>query len=110
MSENLEAFSTFRDQLKGQQQHSNGDESFTGRVIYNFRRQSLQETLKINLRLTTFEYGQISIEDGDVLNTDIVHMEFNANFQEYSFSDEGFLIIKGKSGRIGNYEVKITQV
>jgi hypothetical protein len=110
MSENLEAFATFRNQLQGQNQHSNGDESFCGRLIYNFRGQSLQETLNITLKLTTFEYGQISIEDGDILNSEIVHMDFNPNFQDYSFSNEGFLIIRGRSGRIGNYEAKITQV
>lgn len=110
MSKNLIAFSTFRDQLSGQRQLSNGDETFTGRIIYNFNGQSLQETLKVTIRLTTSEYGQVSIDDGDILNSDIVHMDFNSNWQDYSFSNEGFLIIKGKSGKIGSYEVKITQV
>lgn len=111
MSKNLIAFSTFRDQLFGQRQLSNGDETFSGRVIYNFNGQSLQETLKVTIRLTTSEYGKISIEEGDILNSDIVHMEFNSNYQNYSFSDEVFLIIKGtNSPKIGNYEVKITQV
>ena len=72
--------------------------------------QSFQETLKVTIRLTTSEYGRISIEDGDILNSVIVHMEFNSNYQNYSFSDESFLIIKGNnSSKIGNYEVKITQ-
>lgn len=110
MSKDLIAFSTFRDQLSGQRQLSNGDEIFTGRIIYNFNRQSLQETLKVTIRLTTIGYGQVSIDDGDILNSDVVHMEFNSDFQDYSFSNEGFLIIKGKSGKIGSYEVKITQV
>jgi len=110
MSKNLIAFSTFRDQLSGQQQLSNGDETFTGRIIYNFNGQSLQETLAVTLRLTTNEYGRVSIDDGEILNSDIVHMEFNSDFQDYSLSDEGFLIIKGRSGKIGSYEVKITQV
>lgn len=110
MSENLMEFSTFRNQLSGQRQLSNGDETFTGHIIYNFNKQSLQETLEVTLRLTTIEYGRISIEDGDVLNSNIVHMEFNFNYQNYSFSDEGFLIIKGHSSKIGSYEVKITQV
>lgn len=110
MSKNLITFSTFRDQLKGQKKLLNGDETFLGRIIYNFKRQSLQETLQITIRLTTIEYGQISLRDGEILNSDIVHMDFNPDFQEYAFTPEGFLIIKGKSVKIGNYEVKITQV
>lgn len=110
MSKNLIAFSSFREQLSGQRQLSNGDETFTGRIIYNFKSKSLQETLKVKIRLTTNEYGQVSIDDGKILNSDIVHMEFNSDFQDYSFNEDGFLVIRGNSGKIGNYEVKIIQV
>ena len=106
----LVAFSTFRNQLKGQEELFNGDESFLGRIIYNFNGQSFQETLKVTIRLTTMEYGNISITDGKILNSNIVHLDFNSDFQDYEYSIEGFLIIKGKSKKIGSYEVKITQV
>ena len=81
-----------------------------GRVIYNWNRQSLQETLPVTLRLTTFEYGKVCLDEGNILNSDIVHMDFHADFQDYSFDEEGFLIIKGKSGRLGAYEVKLREV
>lgn len=109
MSSNIEAFASFRSQLTGQQQLSNGDETFIGQITYNFKGQSLKETLKVTMRLTTNEYGQISIKDGVILFGGKVHMDFIPKFVKYSLNDEGFLIIKGKSGQIGNYEVKIIQ-
>ena len=110
MNKNLIAFAKFKDQLSNKQQLSNGDETFKGHVIYNFNGQSLQETLKVTILLTTIEYGRIRIDDGDIINSNRVHMDFNSQFQDYTFSGDGFLVIKGKSDRIGTYEVKIVQV
>jgi hypothetical protein len=111
MSKTLFAFSTFRDNLQNKIQHSNGDESFNARIIYSWKRQTKQETLKVTLNLTSFEYGRIRIEDGVFLNCNTVHMDFNPNFQEYRLSEEGFLIIKGTSPKVGGlYEVKIFEV
>jgi hypothetical protein len=111
MSKNLEAFASFRDNLKNAVQHSNGDESFQGKVIYNWNGNSEHETLEITLYLTTFEYGRIRVEDGDFLNIGIVHMDFNPDFQDYEYTNEGFLVIQGKSPKLGgNYIVKIIEV
>jgi hypothetical protein len=104
------AFSKFRDSLTEQVKLSNGDETFLGKIIYSFKGKVLTETLNVKLSLTTIEYGRISIDDGDILNSDIVHMGFNPDFQEYSYDNTGFLIIDGKSTKAGNYTVKITQV
>ena len=110
MEQNLTAFAKFRDQLKGQIKFANGDEKFTGRVIYKFKGKTLSETLEITIRLTTFEYGQISINEGGSIKALDVHLGFSHQFQKYTYSEDGFLTIDGKSPQLGNYEVKITQV
>jgi hypothetical protein len=56
------------------------------------------------------EYGQIAIDDGEVLNSTIVHMDFNDIYQDYFYDQDCTLIIKGRSNRIGPYEVKIIEL
>jgi len=110
MKNNTTAFSTFRKQLANQNKLQNGNEAFLGYVIYNFNGQKLKEALFVTLQLTKIEYGKVSIEEGEILNSEIVHMDFDSNLQDYSYNNFGFLIIKGNSSKIGKYEVKITQI
>ncbi|WP_336688607.1 MULTISPECIES: hypothetical protein [unclassified Chryseobacterium] len=110
MNQNLVVFSNFRQKLSGQHQLKNGNETFTGLIIYNFKGQSLKETLEVTVRLTTSEYGEISIDDGNILNSNIVHMDFSPNWQDYSVNNDGILTINGKSAKCGIYEVKIIQI
>lgn len=111
MNKSLVAFATFKDNLRNKIQHSNGDESFNARVIYSWNGQTQQETLIITLSLTTYEYGRIRIEEGEDLNTENLHLDFNPKFQEYSYNIDGILMIKGNSPKVGGtYEVKIIEV
>ena len=110
MKKGLEAFSAFKDNLRNETQYSNGDESFRGKVIYSWQGKTEHETLIINLLLTSFEYGTIRIEDGEIINIDNVHTQFTHKFQDYSYDSDGFLIIKGNSPRLGEYRVKIIEV
>lgn len=108
MNKNLAAFSEFRNQLKTKQQSANGDEQFIGFIEYTFKGKNISEVLDVKLRLTTFEYGQISISDGDLLDADLVHMEHNPEFQQYNYKN-GTIKIDGKSGKLGEYSVSITE-
>ncbi|WP_281233009.1 hypothetical protein [Flavobacterium gelatinilyticum] len=108
MNENLSAFGEFRSQLKEKQQQGNGDEIFNGFIEYKFKRKVISERLNVKLRLTTMEYGQISISDGDFLYADLVHMELNPNFQTYTYNN-GTIEITGNSGKLGSYMVLITE-
>jgi|ERR1035437_5415578 hypothetical protein len=112
MATTLESFADFRNNLKRPDQHSNGDESFLAKVIYTRRNQVREETLKVTLNLTTWEYGRIRIEEGTILCLDNAYLEFNPDFQDYIFTKDGFLVIKGigRGEKAGAYEVKIIQV
>lgn len=111
MDKSLESFATFKDSLKNKIQHSNGDEFFNARVIYSWNGQTEQETLAVTLNLTTLEYGRIRIDEGEELNSENVHLDFNPKFQEYIYNEEGILIIRGNSPKVGGkYEVKIIEV
>jgi len=111
MSNSLQVFATFRDSLTQKEEFINGDESFTAKIIYKWHGQTQQETLTVKLSLTTFEYGQVHIDEGKKINSHNVHMDFNHYYQEYFTSNDGFLIIKGKnSPKIGDYEVIIIPI
>jgi hypothetical protein len=108
MNNNLAAFAEFRSQLKEKIQQANGDEIFRGFIEYKFKRKVISERLNVKLRLTTMEYGQISISDGDLLYADLVHMELNSNFQTYCYNNVA-MEITGKSSKLGSYTVLITE-
>lgn len=108
MDTNLKAFSDFRNQLKSKKQFANGDEVFNGYIEYDFRGKHISERLEVKLRLTTIEYGQISISDGEFLYADLVHMELNPNFQEYSYK-RGIITVTGQSQKLGKYSIAIME-
>ena len=108
MEDSLDAFASFRDSLKKVVQHSNGDETFLAKVIYNYGGNTEEEILGITLSLTTMEYGTIRINDGEAITIDTVHTQFFPKFQKYHLTDKGFLEIVGKkSPKIGDYLVTI---
>ena len=73
------AFSTFKSQLSGQRKRLNGAEIFHGSISDNLNGQPSQETLLVTIRLTTNEYGQVSMDEGNILFSEIVHMDFNSD-------------------------------
>lgn len=101
------AFTSFRNKIQSKKQISNGDEYFTGLITYKSDEYNLREFLRVTLILTSQGYGSIRIDDGDKINIEKVHMDFNLNHQRYKLTGNGSLIINGNSDKIGNYEVTI---
>lgn len=107
---NLKAISNFREQLKNPTQLMNGDIKFNGLITYYFGNKILKEALAVTIRLTTMEHGQVSIADGEEINSDVVHMEFNPAFQNYEYMNDYSLKISDRSNRLGHYEVRIVEI
>lgn len=110
MDKSIYNFKEFRDNLSNQTPHANGDESFNAHVICRWKGKLKKENLRVTLRLTTIGYGEVSIDEGDILNTNIVHMDLNPNFQEYELDRNGALVITGESPKMGVYEYVITEI
>ncbi|MCA6392814.1 MAG: hypothetical protein IM607_15645 [Cytophagales bacterium] len=109
MVKKLEAITAFTNQLAKPKQLKNGDITFTGDIIYQFNGKSLQEILKVRIKRTTNESGQVSIDEGINLNSTTVHLDFDLRYQNYSFRNK-CLIIQDKSAKLGVYEVQIMEV
>ena len=108
MNESMDAFIKFRNSLKSVKRLNNGDESFKGKIIYKIGGRAMEETLKVTLKLTTWESGQISIKEGAILRPGTAYLDFNYEYQDFIFTNEGYLLITGV-GDLGEYEVKILQ-
>lgn len=108
MNESMDAFVKFRDSLKSVKRLNNGDESFKGKIIYKIGGRTMEETLKVTLKLTAWESGQISVKEGAILRPGTAYLDFNPEYQDYTFTNEGYLLITG-AGKLGEYEVKIFQ-
>lgn len=109
MKESILAFSDFRNNLENCDQLSNGDIQFIGVISYKFNQSVIRETLNVRLGFTTMEVGNITIEEGKKLTSELVHLDFKANFQNYRFSD-GILTVTGSSNKLGEYTVEIFEL
>ena len=110
MENNLDSFSDFRNQLRNKKKYNNGDESFLGLVIYNVDGEISKESLKVNLLMTTPGYGKVSLEEGEVINSNNFHLDFYPDYQTYTLTPQGFLEIVGHSEKMGNYKVQIIEI
>lgn len=109
MTESKLALGNFISKLKNKKILNNNDVLFSAKVIYEYRNIQEEETLKVYLR-ANFEFGKFDIDDGIVLTAEKVHLRLDANFQEFSISNKGFLIITGNSQKLGKYKVTFIEI
>lgn len=105
-----EAFANFQNKLENPIQICNGNLSFQGKVMYTWDENRVHEILNVTLFCLGEECGKVKIEEGNILQNKIVHMEFNPVYQNYNINAENCLIITGCSLKLGYYSVKITEM
>ncbi len=81
---------------------SNGDREFSARIVFEYSGNIIRENGKVIIHKTTWEGGQITIAEGEKINSGNLHCKFNPKFQNYKCSDEGFLIISDTSTKLVN--------
>jgi hypothetical protein len=86
---------------------TNGDVVMNADIVFEYHGKIVNENLDIIIHKTTWEAGQITFEDGLIINSDNLHSQFNPKFQTYICSNEGSLIITDISQKIGKYKVVI---
>ena len=89
---------------------ANGDRIVKAKIIFDYASESVVEYLEIIINKSTMEGGRINFMEGEQINTETLHTEFYPKFQSYKCSSEGYLIITGKSPKIGNYKITIITV
>lgn len=111
MNNNFIEFGKFRDQIKTKEQLSNGNESFLAEVTYNWNNRTELEVLEATLFILGYESGTISLQEGEILNSTVVHMDFKPNYQDYKFNSVTKSIeIRDSSNKLGDYFVEIREV
>jgi hypothetical protein len=104
----LRELENFRNVLINVDSRSNGDEEIIAIVTYSYKGKKISEQLNVLMKRSTFEFGQIQIEEGNKLNSSKVHLDLNPNYQQYTFEDNR-LIIKGSSQKVGEYQIEIQE-
>jgi hypothetical protein len=103
------AFGDLIRKLKNKTRLANNDISFLGKVIYEYGDIQEEETLTIYLR-TNYDYGKLEIDDGKILTAEKVHLTLLAAFQDFTLTKEGFLVVTGKSPKLGSYKVTVIEI
>lgn len=109
---NFMEFKGFVDSLDTKTKLANGDCSADTIVTYKWKKnKSETENLKITFRLTTAEGGRINMDEGDRINSDKFHLDFDPEYQTYTFDEDNkMLIVEGSSGKMGgDYRVEIVE-
>ncbi len=104
MENSIDAFVIFKNSLKSPKKYKNGNHSFFGEVIYKTRGKVFSGNFNVTFK-EGFESGKISIDDNGYLKAHGCYADFHLDYQDYTISNEGYLIIQGS-----DYEVVIRQV
>lgn len=86
-----------------------GNAILTARVTYEWKRRSIEDVTKVYLIRNGYEDGKVTINPTDILETRLVHGNFELKFgQVYTYDEEDHtLTIEGSSKQMGEYKVKI---
>ena len=104
--DNIHEFDKFRNSLP-YKNHGDLHLTFPAKVAFDYKGKTEHETLNVTLKYDTLTYGQISIANGKNLTPEKVHLDFNPDYQEYLYKNEGVLKISGSSSKMGKYEATI---
>jgi len=109
---NIIEFKNFVDILNSKEELRNGDCAINAIVTYKWGRNKTEiDNLRVIFRRTTIEGGRINMDDGRRINSDLFHLDFDPDYQSYTFDEENKkIIIEGNSSKMGGpYTVEIIE-
>jgi|GEM_PF-4997289 len=89
---------------------ANSDKELTAMVIFEYGNDTVRERKKVVIHTTTWEGGQVSLDEGEKINSDDLHCTFIPKFQNYKCTEEGFLVITDTSPKVGRYTATIIPI
>ncbi len=107
-AQSLIAFDSFIQGLTSTKKNRNNSVVFNATVEYSWRGRSETEALEVRAANGGVEHGNITVQDGEELTSDLVHLDFDLNYQEYALRGNS-LVISGKSPKMGSYQVVLTE-
>ncbi|MEI6091363.1 MAG: hypothetical protein WCR42_12990 [bacterium] len=109
-NESIEALERFKNRLKAPRQTENEDIIFDSTVNYKWKGNSVTENLEARICLTGYGVNRVILSPGKKINSKSLYLEFNPQYQDYTLSRNGSLIITQiKSEKLGDYEVTIQE-
>jgi hypothetical protein len=109
-AQNILEFDKFKDSITYSQVLGNGNILFPATIEYQYDGKKVAEKLNVKLTLTKFNYGAINIDEGDVINSEDLHLKLSPKFQSYEFKDGALYIDNKNKSKIGFYKVTITPI
>lgn len=110
IDKSLEALAKFKNQLKNPGQSENEDILFDATVNYKWKGNSVTENLEVKICLSGYGANRVILTAGKKINSKSLFLEFNPEYQDYTLTKNGSLIIKQiNSTKIGDYEVTIQE-
>ncbi|UPT68907.1 MAG: hypothetical protein M0D57_09905 [Sphingobacteriales bacterium JAD_PAG50586_3] len=107
-AQNLIEFYDFKNCIISAKEFANGNIQFPATVEYYYNGIRIREDLNVTLTLTTFEYGKICIDEGNIINSQNHYLDLYPQFQSYKFKNNSFYIEYKSASKIGPYEIVIT--
>lgn len=76
-------------------------------ILYEYNGTEDRERLNVEIKLDTYNYGDIEISEGNTLTNVTHHLGFSSKLQNYQYDNVNrIFIISGKSSKMGNYKVR----
>lgn len=107
-AQNILEFDKFKDAITYKQVLANGNILFPATIEYTYNGQKVTENLNVKLTATKFNYGNISIDEGNVINSEDMHLKLSPKFQLYEFKNGALYIDNKNKSKIGFYKITIT--
>jgi hypothetical protein len=109
-AQNILEFDKFKESITYMQVLGNGNILFPATIAYTYNGQTVVEKLNVKLTATKFNYGSINIDEGDVINSEDMHLKISPKFQSYVFKDGALFIDNKSKSKIGFYKITITPI
>jgi hypothetical protein len=107
-AQNILEFNKFKDSITYSQVLGNGNILFPATIEYTYNGLKVAENLNVKLTMGKLNYGSISIDEGDVINSEELHLKLSPKFQSYEFKDGALYIDNKNKSKIGFYKITIT--
>jgi hypothetical protein len=109
-AQNILEFDKFKDSITYSQVLGNGNILFPATIEYYYDGLKEVEKLNVKLTVTKFNYGSINIDEGNVINSEDLHLKISPKFQSYVFKDGALYIDNKSKSKIGYYKITITPI
>ena len=105
--QNLNSFYSFWRNTPGFKSMATDGFQFNANVNYKYSDIDISDFAKVQITCGGYDSGKVSIYETKKFVSTTVHLDFDAKWQEFRYTDDNKLVIYGKSQKLGAYVVSI---